>query len=208
MKKYLLIIAVFFTLSLIGLAVDHHRWPIKTIPSKRSNPRHLELDDIIKLSDPPGVQFNDSRYEKKLIPIFSNSLKVKEGDLVRVEGYFQLVALEKDDDEYHIQISGKRTSGDNCLIVEVPDPKNVEDESLKKKYEKVRTFIREKILKGKNPGTGGNLIEGRAYVYITGQLFFDAAHSHNQIRGKKEMRSYTLWEIHPIVDMNFAPKPI
>lgn len=117
------------------------------------------------------------------------------------------MAFEANDDEYHIQLSGSKESGDNCLIVEVPDSKNTDDEALKAKYEAVRTFIRERILHGRKPGSGGNIIGGRAYVSVTGQLFFDASHTHNQVRGKKGMRSNSLWEIHPIIDMKFAPKP-
>jgi hypothetical protein len=207
MKKYLLLFIALFILSFIGLSVDHHRWPIKVTPHKMTNARSLKLRDVISLPDPPGVKMNDKRYEEKLIPAFANTLNVKEGDLIKVKGYLQLVAYEKNDDDYHIQISGDKTTGDSCLIVEVPDPKNVESDTLKKEYEKIRSFIREKILHGKDPGTAGNLIGGRAYVYVTGQLFFDASHTHNQVRGKRGLRSYSLWEIHPIIDMNFAVKP-
>jgi hypothetical protein len=166
--------------------------------------RLMKLSDIIELSDPPGIKMNDSRYEDKIIPAFANKSNLKEGDLVKVKGYLHLVAYETNDDEYHIQISGSKSDGNNCLIVEVPDPKNVDDKILKGKYEDVRTFIREKILKGKAPGTSGNVIGGTAFVYVTGQLFFDFSHTHNQVRGKKGMRSNSLWEIHPIIAMNFA----
>jgi hypothetical protein len=205
MKKLLFI--SFLTLSFIALAVDHHRWNIKTTPHKKTGATTLKLDDIINLEDPPGVTMNDQRYEDKLIPAFTNSKHLKEGDLVKVKGYMWLVAHETNDDEYHIQISGSKTSGDNCLIVEVPDPKNVDDATLKAKYQKVRDFIKDKIMNGNEPGTSGNVIGGRAYVNVTGQLFYDDAHNHNQTRGKKGMRSNTLWEIHPITDMSFAPKP-
>jgi hypothetical protein len=207
MKKFLLFFVTLLVVSLISWSVDHHRWPIKTTPHKKTGPLTVELSDLINMPDPPGVTMNDSRYETALIPAFTNPLGIKEGDLVKTEGYMYLVALETNDDEYHIQISGSKTSGDNCFIVEVPDPKNTNDQTLKTKYEKVRTFIRDKILHGSTPGTGGNLIGGRAYIYVKGQLFFDASHTHNQIRGKKGMRSNSLWEIHPIIDMNFAPKP-
>jgi len=146
MKKYLLVFAILFTVSLLCYAVDHHRWPIKTQPGQKTKPRTLNLSDVITLPDPPGVTMNDKRYEEKRIPAFTNPKNVKEGDLVKVEGYMHLVAFEGNDDEYHIQISGSKTSGDDCLIVEVPDPKNVDDAALKAKYEKVRSFIREKIL--------------------------------------------------------------
>lgn len=186
---------------------DHHRWPIKTHPLHRTNPNKQKLLDIVNLGDPPGVTMNDSRYENEIIPAFPNSLHLKEGDYVRIEGYMHLVAYEDNDDEYHIQLSGTKESGNNCLIVEVPHPKNVDDAGLKANYEAVRSFVREKILNGNEPSKGGNVIGGRAYVYVIGQLFYDDSHTHNQVRGKKGMRSNTLWEVHPIVKMGFAPLP-
>jgi hypothetical protein len=207
MKKFLLFFAALLVVSLIGWSVDHHRWLIKTTPHKKTGPHTVALNDLINMPDPPGVTMNDSRYETALIPSFTNPLDLKEGDLVKTEGYMHLVALETNDGEYHIQISGSKTSGDNCFIVEVADPENTDDAALKTKYEKVRAFIRDKILHGNSPATGGNLIGGRAYVYVKGQLFFDASHTHNQVRGKKGMRSNSLWEIHPITDMNFAANP-
>jgi hypothetical protein len=207
LKRSAWIIVILLAVSLGAWAVDHHRWPIKTVPHRKTNATPVPLSALINLADPPGVTMNDKRYETKLIPPFGNSLDLKEGDLVRTEGYLHLVAFEENDDEFHIQISGSKTSGNNCLIVEVPDPKNVDDETLKERYAKVRAFIRNKILNGQEPGTGGNVIGGRAYVYVVGQLFYDASHTHNQVRGKKGMRSNSLWEIHPIVAMDFAKKP-
>jgi hypothetical protein len=207
MKKILVLLSVILAFSFIGWCVDHHRWAVKIKPNRTTNSRSLKLTDVTNLSDPPGVTFNDSRYESELIPEFHNALGLKEGDLIKIKGYMHLVAFERNDDDYHIQISNKKESGDSCLIVEVPHPKSVEDSALKVKYEKIRAFIRSRILHGREPGTNGNVIGGRAYVYVTGQLFFDASHSHNQIRGKKGMRSYSLWEIHPIIAMNFAVRP-
>ncbi len=207
MAKYILTITILLCTVYFCQAIDHHRWAIKTTPLHTARAHKFTFDEIVGLQDPPGVSMNDSRYEAKRIPAFSNSLNVKEGDLVRVEGYMFLVAYEDNDDEYHIQISGNKESGENCLIVEVPDPKNVDDPALKARYENVRSFIRKNILKGKEPSKTGNLIGGRAYVSVTGQLFYDDAHNHNQVRGKKGMPSHCLWEIHPIIDMKFAPKP-
>jgi hypothetical protein len=206
MKKLLLSFNFILALSFIAFSVDHHRWPIKTTPAHRTNARIVPLFDIISMPDPPGVTMNDARYEDSLIPLFSNPINLKEGDLVKTEGYLWLVAYEDNDGEYHIQVSGNDSTGNNCLIVEVPDPVNTNDAALKTKYEKVRTFIKDKVLHGIVPGKSGNLIGGRAYVYVKGQLFFDASHTHNQMRGKKGMRSNSLWEIHPIVEMDFTAK--
>jgi hypothetical protein len=203
-KKLLLSHTLLLALTLLSYSTDHHRWSIKCKPHKTTGAHSYKLGDIIKMPNPAELRMNDARYEKELIPAFSNALHLKEGDLIKVTGYMHLVALEANDDEYHVQLSTSETSGDNCFIVEVPDPKNVDDAGLKAQYTKVRSFIRNKILSGREPGHGGNVIGGRAYVTVTGQLFYDDAHNLKQVRGKKGMRSHCLWEIHPVIDMGFV----
>jgi len=60
-------------------------------------------------------------------------------------------------------------------------------------------------------GQGGNWMVGQAFMSITGQLFFDDWHVGGPPRGKSPNghagKAATLWEIHPITDIRFAPKP-
>jgi hypothetical protein len=186
------------------------RWPIKTsVPEDAdlTHPKFVPLKKLLTLGDPPNAKRSDKRYQDALIPPFSNSLKLQEGNIVSTTGYLHLVATEPDCD-YHIQISDSPTDGNNCLIVEVPmnDKEYVADEKVREQAGKVRAFIRDKLLKGKEPG-GGNIMQHEVYVTIAGQLFYDDAHVGDQPRGKKGMKAATLWEIHPITSIKFAPKP-
>ena len=78
---------------------------------------------------------------------------------------------------------------------------------LKSKCADVRKFIRDELLNGKKPGTTGNKMQHEVYVTVTGQLFFDAPHLKGNPRGKRGMKSYTPWELHPVFATKFAPKP-
>jgi len=40
----------------------------------------------------------------------------------------------------------------------------------------VRAFIRDKLVKGKEPSTSGSVMQRQVYVTITGQLFYDDSH--------------------------------
>lgn len=44
-----------------------------------------------------------------------------------------------------------------------------------------------------------------------GQLFFDATHESpgdpSGGRGKKQMKAGTIWDLHPLVELKFVPKP-
>ncbi len=184
-----------------GMKPGVERWPIKTSAHRmHESPKDVTFDQLIALPDPAGVTKNDARYQDAFIPTFPNSLNVQEGDIVRVTGWMHLVAYETDGD-YHVQISNSETSGDHCLIVEVPYPTYVKQApNLKSKCTAVRNFIKKNMLKGKDPGSA-TVLKTPVQVTVTGQLFYDDAHVGTPPRGKKGMHAATLWELHPVIDL-------
>jgi hypothetical protein len=191
-----------------GMKPGVERWPIKTSAhNMQETPRVISFDSLIALSDPPGVKKNDSRFQDAFIPSFHNSAGLHEGETVRVSGWLHLIAYETDGD-YHIQISNSETSGDHCLIVEVPYPTYVKSApNLKKLCAAVRSYIKKKILANKEPGTSGTVIKKAVYVTVTGQLFYDDSHVGDVPRGKRGMHAATLWELHPVTGIDLAKIP-
>ncbi len=185
------------------------RWPIKTSLPDNPAAKTVVFSDLIALPDPPDVTKNDRRYQEERISAFQNQLGVKEGDLATTSGWLHLVAGESDGD-YHIQISASPDSGDNCLVVEVPNPGEefVLATTLRPKFEQVRDFIKTNLLHGREPSATGSVLKHPAYVKITGQLFYDDSHVGDPPRGKKGMHAATLWELHPVTDIAFARPPV
>jgi hypothetical protein len=187
------------------------RWPIKTSvvdDAKVSKGKLIPFSEFAALPDPaPPVKKNDKKYQSKLIPKASGA-KLAEGDMLRLKGWLHLVAQEGDGD-YHIQISDSPTDGGNCVVVEVPkdDAEYVADAELRPHFRTVREFISSKLLNGKTPSSSGNVMKHPPFVVVTGQLFYDDSHVGDKPRGKKGMKAATLWEIHPVTVMAFAPKP-
>jgi hypothetical protein len=193
------------------------RWPIKvSVPAGADlgNPKAVGLNALLALEDPTGVKHNDPRFQDARIPAFSNSLSVKEGDILQTTGWLYLVATESDCD-YHIQISNqprtttnKPTPEDDCVVVEAPKPDFVDSADLKQALSTLRDFIKTKILKGNEPSTSGSVMVHPVCVRVTGQLFYDDAHlgknGVKELRGKKGMHSKTLWELHPITDFQIV----
>ena len=187
------------------------RWPIKTsVPAgaNLSHPRKAALVKVLALQDVAGVKKNDARYQEARIPDATDGLK--EGQILSTKGWVWLVALE-DDGDYHIQVSDSPTSGNHCLIVEVPkdDPAFESDPTLREKAATVRKVVRLRLLHDVNrePSESGNLMQHPPYMTVVGQLFYDDSHVGDQPRGKKQMKASTLWEIHPITALTFAPAP-
>jgi len=185
------------------------RWAIKT--SLAANPRNKKstIDAMLSLPNPIAKKSDAS----ETVRIAKTVGGLKEGDIVTITGWLLLVALEDDskkhrDGDFHIQIRPTADWADSCLVVEIPDSDFVDDPDLKAKCAQARQFVLTKLLKNKQPGTAGNKMVHPVFVTITGQLFFDAVHMTGQPRGKKGMHSYTCWELHPVTNMAFAPKPV
>lgn len=112
------------------------------------------------------------------------------------------------DGDYHIQLSDSPDLQSNCLVVEVPNPSPefVKDAALRPHFKKVRDFIKAKLLSNKDPSSSGSVMQHPPFVQMTGQLFYDDAHVGTPPRGKKGCKAETLWELHPVTDIRFAPK--
>ncbi|MDR5729971.1 MAG: hypothetical protein RB191_21370 [Terriglobia bacterium] len=150
------------------------RWPVKTSVMTHSRREEVSLTDLLALQDVPGVSKNDARYQSQRIGNFENADGLHEGDMVTTSGWFHLVAGETDGD-YHIQISNDQNDGNDCLIVEVPkdDAHYTHSAALRMKFKSIRGWVRAKLLKDKEPASGGSVMVHPVYVRITGQLFYD-----------------------------------
>ncbi len=188
----------------------HMRWPIKTgLPSSVSptNGTSLAIGDLMGLGDAPGVTKNDKRYDTKRIPTAVGGHT--EGQVISTKGYLLLVAHEPDGD-FHIQVSNKPSTGtsNTCLIVEIPpDDSTNPNASTRGLAGPMRQWVRDRLLKGREPGSSGNVMRHPPYVTVTGQLFYDDSHVGDPPRGKRGIKASTLWELHPVTAIGFAARP-
>jgi hypothetical protein len=183
------------------------RWQVKTsVPEGSATAQVVALADLLAIPDAAGVTRNDKRFQLERIPAQAG-MKHAEGAVISTTGWLHLVAGESDGD-YHIQLSASATSGDPCLIVEVPDPDPlfVKSADLLPEFETVRSFIRARLLAGKDPSASGSVMRHPVFVRVTGILFYDDSHVGDAPRGKKGMKAATLWELHPVTAIAFAPK--
>jgi len=168
----------------------------------------VSFDELVSLQLPPDPRKTtakgDSTYQSKRYPPFPNPLGLREGSMVSLTGYLHLVAYENDGD-YLIQISASPTDGNNGIIVKVP-PESEGPAELHRYFAAVRRFVRDRLLRGKEPSSGGNVMDHPPYVEVVGQLFLDDSHLKGPPRGKRKMKAATLWEIHPVVGIRFAPR--
>ncbi len=189
------------------------RWPVKITVPDGAKHKTMTLNDALKIQRLTDVKKNDKRYQDDRIM----DQPVKEDEMVTISGWLFLVAFESDDCDFHIQISPKPltssalpTEKDNSMIVEVPSGRYAK--TISADVEGVRQWVTDKLLAGKPPKMGSvHVMDHPVYVSVTGALFYDDAHVYmadgSTGRGKKKLQSKTLWELHPVTKMAFAPKP-
>ena len=217
--------AIFLTSSCLALAIGAcaaplpcikpgtERWKVKTSLPASAKTKKMSLADALNLQKLTDVKKNDTRYADTRI----TDQPVKEDTLVTISGWLYLVAFESDDCDFHIQISPQpRTSADpptmddDCIIVEVPSGQFAT--SIADQVEGVRQWVIDNLLNKTAPAIGAvHVMSHPVFVAVTGALFYDDAHvflpDGGTGRGKKGMQSKTLWELHPVTSIAFAPKP-
>jgi hypothetical protein len=192
-------------------AVDHERWAIKTsIQSSAdvSHPHTVVLSKLMTLPGPTGITRADvTTYADKLIP--GTTAGLKEGEIISTKGYIHVVMYSTEDDDYHVQVSLKKSKTDkSCFIVEVPKDASgfAEAGAVRDSARVVRRWL-QGLTHDHEPSTGGSLMGGPPYVKVVGQLFFDASHTSGPKRGRRGQKARSAWEIHPIMHIEFAPIP-
>jgi hypothetical protein len=206
MKRWCLILV---TSALMSQPTSVHpggdRWEIKTslaVNSDLAHPREISIESFLALPEPPAVGM--SRLQK--VRMSESVAGFHEGDILSLQGWLHLVALESDGD-YHMQLSVSQESGDHCAIVEIPSPDFVQSGSLASLLRQGRQIVRQRVLRGHEPSTSGDVLRHPARVQVVGALFFDGAHVGDMPRGKKGMHADTRWELHPVTSVKFLPSP-
>jgi hypothetical protein len=130
------------------------------------------------------------------IPAFTNSLGVKEGDIVKVSGWLHVVRLMGDGD-YNLRFSPSADSADRYIVAEIPDQDDVPLQ-LRPMVKAARDVVQAKGLGGKGASRQGTTLPNAPYVEITGQLYFNDANLGNPLTPDAQgTRRGSYWEIHP-----------
>ncbi len=189
------------------------RWPVKTSLPPGASAKIMTLAEALNLPRLTNVAKDDPRYQSTRIM----DQPVREDTLVTISGWLYLVGFESDDCDFHIQISpqprtatNRPTKDDNCIIVEVPSGQYAT--SIADQVEEVRQWVIDNLLGKTAPHIGSvHVMKQPVFVTVTGALFYDDAHDFlpdgGTGRGKEGMESKTLWELHPVTSLAFAPKP-
>jgi hypothetical protein len=185
----------------------HDRWLIKTTVEPGAEldvPSVVTFDTLASLPNVPGIRKNDPRFQLERIPQVVKRIPqttapdLREGAIVQVDSWVQLVAQESDGD-YSLQVTADEHGSKDCLILKVPNPgeRFTFGPAMRPVFQQVRDSIKEAYLHGREPSPKGSILKPVRMRFI-GQLYYDDSHVGMPPRGRKGCHAPNLWEIHPI----------
>ena len=191
-----------------GFVKGEERWGIKTsvvAGALDRDPTQITLESLMDAANPPLTKQQKTAIEKRLwaghvtlAKADGGSLISREGDMVSVEGFLYRARCQKDGD-FHLEIGTENKKGAPCLIVEAPDPGQVDNSALKSRVSSVRQTLN-MLPAGIFTGAANSK---PVHVIISGQLFLDAPHEEADPSGGRGTKhcATNIWEIHPVTDI-------
>lgn len=127
-----------------------------------------------------STQVSNSRIPQ---PVEIGGRAFHEGDFISTTGVVRASTCEKDDGDFHVDLSASDSGP--CAVVEVPNPYYIGQAGLK-------TRVADAEIKAKQLSVGET-------ITVAGQLFYDTAHGGSPGGGRGvEKCATSLWEIHPV----------
>ena len=161
----------------------------------------LELGDIIALPNPTATPPNLSSNQA------AGSTTPSEGDFATTRGWLMQVS-GTGDGTYLLEVAERPDPGAPFIVARVPEPDAVPDDQpeLRQRVIAVRSFIKERLLYGKEPDQRGWPMVHRPYITLTAQLFFAKDHHDGSLPSMERTERTSSWELAPIVEMGFPPR--
>lgn len=173
-----------------GCDEPHYRWSAKTdtaLALRRATA--ATVSDILTRWSAPGIGPDDRCAPRS----------DRERSVYAVHGWIRRIETEKDDGDWHIELTAGATSPtDSCIVAEIPPP------ALGAAYRRSRAQIGG-LLRGRHPDKQGDL-DPPLEVRIVGAAFYDGQHRRTSRRrdrtdgghGRCNSSVRALWELHPV----------
>lgn len=195
MKRFLFALLVFLPLTAKSQCADkHYRWSVKTTTQLfKQTPTPTTIPEILTTWPVPEIYG------------ITDKCKIRQGNETKtfiLTGWVHRRKQETGptgDGDWHLELTAQKTDTvpNNCIVVEIPDPKY----GVMFKAARDSFMIKTKHVKIDNHGDLSTPIQ----ITVAGPAFFDGEHrgarsTNNPPRahGRCNSVSQALWEIHPV----------
>ena len=137
-------------------------------------------------------------------PPESTTSDVQAGDPLRLTGWIHRISRDSDS-TYRLQMSRSRESQALDLVAMVPHPDRASElPAVREQLQGVRTFIRQRLLRGQEPSTRGSVMRRPVFVQLTGQPSYPDRPPGNPPQGRGPRNATARVEMSPVLEIEFA----
>jgi hypothetical protein len=179
--------------------------PRTTHPAE--TPKAVHLVDLIALENPAERADHATRALGSRVSRESSASDVQAGDLLHLTGWVHRISRAPDR-AYHLEVSPSPKSAAPSLTAVVPSPDQTPaSPAVRTQLQTVRTFITRRLLRQQEPSPRGSVIRQPIFVQLSGQLSYRDTPLDEPPQGKGTQPSATRWEVHPLLEIQFATPP-
>jgi hypothetical protein len=166
-------------------------------------PKVIPLNDLMAMQGPPEA--NRASGTHPPAPFAGSAMSdIQAGDVLLLTGWLHRVSRAPDN-TYRLYMSPNRNSGARTLVAMVPVPDQaLGSSSVQTQLQTVRTFIRQQLLRQREPSPRGSVMQRPIFVQLTGQLSIPRSPPAAPVRGKGSKATTAHWEISPVLEVRFA----
>jgi hypothetical protein len=137
-------------------------------------------------------------------PPESTASDVHAGDLLRLTGWIHRVSRDSDS-AYHLRLSQSPEARGPDLVAVVPHPDRASGlPAVRAQLQTVRTFIRQRLLRGQEPSPRGSAMRRPVFVELTGQPSYPDRPLGSSPQGKGSRHATARREMNPVLAIEFA----
>jgi hypothetical protein len=137
-------------------------------------------------------------------PPESTASDVHAADLLRLTGWIHRISRDSDS-AYRLQMSQSRESQTFDLVAVVPHPDRASKlPAVRGQLQTVRTFIRQRLLRGQEPSPRGSVMRRPVFVQLTGQPSYPDRLPGDTPQGGRPRNATTRMEMSPVLEIEFA----
>ena len=129
---------------------------------------------------------------------------VHAADLLRLTGWIQRISRDSDS-AYRLQMSQSREAQAFDLVAVVPHPDRASElPAVRAQLQTVRTFIKQRLLRGQEPSPRGSVMRRPVFVELAGQPSFPDRLLGNPPQRNGRRDATARGEISPVLEIEFA----
>jgi hypothetical protein len=137
-------------------------------------------------------------------PPESTASDMHAADLLRLTGWIHRISRDSDS-AYRLQMSQSRESQTFDLVAVVPHPDRASElPAVRGQLQTVRTFIRQRLLRGQEPSTRGSVMRRPVFVQLTGQPSYPDRLLGNPPQGRGPRNATARREMSPVLEIEFG----